>query len=114
MSNEDLARGKMESNVIARLTACEYTNRRLKRLLSIQSGAIFLCAAAMVTSLLNSNNGKTFAELRTSLRVRELVVDSQGVERVRIGGDLPDAVIGGSVYHAGTRPQASCFTTARA
>jgi hypothetical protein len=32
----------------------------------------------------------------TSLRVSELVVvDSKGVERVRIGGDLPDAIIGG-------------------
>jgi hypothetical protein len=32
----------------------------------------------------------------TSLRVSELVVvDSKGVERVRIGGDLPDALIGG-------------------
>jgi hypothetical protein len=32
----------------------------------------------------------------SSLRVSELViVDPKGVERVRIGGDLPDAVIGG-------------------
>lgn len=32
----------------------------------------------------------------TSLRVSELiVVDSKGVERIRIGGDLPDAIIGG-------------------
>lgn len=31
-----------------------------------------------------------------SLRVSELVVvDSKGIERVRIGGDLPDAIIGG-------------------
>jgi hypothetical protein len=36
------------------------------------------------------------ASVPSSLRVSELVVvDPKGVERVRLGGDLPDAIIGG-------------------
>jgi hypothetical protein len=40
----------------------------------------------------------------TSLRVTELVVlDSKGVERVRIGGELPDALIGGKKVPRGQK-----------
>lgn len=40
----------------------------------------------------------------TTLRVSELiVVDSKGVERVRVGGELPDAIIGGKRVPRGQR-----------
>lgn len=77
-----------EPTLADRLAACERAHRRLLRLVCVQC----IAAAVLVVAC-------TTAAPRTpaSLRVTELViVDPAGVERVRIGGDLPDAVIGGN------------------
>jgi hypothetical protein len=70
--------------------------RKLERWLTLS-----LCGSLLGFSLviLSSWMWKSQAQQTgspTSVRVSELiVVDSKGIERVRIGGDLPDALIGG-------------------
>jgi hypothetical protein len=81
----------METDLFARLSACERTNRRLVQFLGLQSLLLTLLAFGSCTQTPLG-----------SLQVTELVVvDPQGVERVRIGGDLPDAVIDGEVRPRG-------------
>ena len=69
---------------------------RLERQLRIQrgvAGLIVLAVAAYACAALPPGEP---AAMSDTLRVRELVVmDGNGVARVRIGGDLPDAVIDG-------------------
>lgn len=81
----------MDSELVVRVAALESQNRRFRRLLGAQllvltgglAGVGWNCAGASSATL-------------PVLRVSELiVVDPQGVERVRVGGDLPDAVIAG-------------------
>jgi len=82
---------------IDRIAMLERAHRRLVRLLVLQALAIGAVGAAFVASCATATGRQEGAEVPLgSLRVSELVVvDPAGVERVRIGGDLPDAIIGG-------------------
>ena len=65
----------------------ERAYRRLLRVCYVQALVITVAVISCTTAA---------PRAATSLRVTELVVtDANGVERVRIGGDLPDAIIGG-------------------
>jgi hypothetical protein len=65
------------------------TRDQFIRLLTVQ----VLVIAAFIAGCATTRNANPVAD---SLRVRELVVvDAKGVVRARIGGDLPDAIIGG-------------------
>ncbi|HEX8736748.1 MAG TPA: hypothetical protein VF721_15560 [Pyrinomonadaceae bacterium] len=78
------------------LQALEKRTRKLERWLRLS-----VCGWMLTLGLIILSSGVWKSEAQqtsapTSLRVSELVVvDSKGVERVRIGGDLPDAIIGG-------------------
>jgi hypothetical protein len=78
------------------LQSLEKRTRKLERRLRLSVFGWLLTIGLMVVS---SATWKSQAQQTTapiSLRVSELVVvDSKGVERVRIAGDLPDALIGG-------------------
>ena len=81
----------MNQELSSRLEACERANRRLTRIVisMVVSGTI--AVAALVTTHANAANPAA-----QSMRVSELVVvDQKGVERVRISGNVPDAVIHG-------------------
>lgn len=77
------------------LEALEQRTRRLERLLRVSMGAwLGLAALAVCAFTIRSSSQQTATP--QSLKVSELVViDPKGVERVRIGGDLPDATING-------------------
>jgi len=77
------------------LEALERRTRRLERLLRALTGAwLGLAALAVCAFTIHSSSQQT--PIPQSLKVSELVVvDPKGVERVRIGGDLPDATING-------------------
>lgn len=80
--------------ILRRLAACERTHRRLRRVVFVQAAALLLLFAGLCLSCASSRGDA--ASSPGVLRVSELVVvDRQGIERVRIGGDLPDAVIKG-------------------
>ncbi len=71
-----------------RLKDLERRHHRLTIQSRIQFGVIAVMAAGLLAGFAARDGGV--------LRVSELVVvDPQGVERVRIGGDLPDAVVDG-------------------
>lgn len=73
----------------------ERAYRRLVRLCYVQSLAITIAVISCTTAA---------PRTPAPLRVTELVVvDSAGVERVRIGGDLPDAIIGGKKVPRGEK-----------
>lgn len=85
-----------------RLDDCERANRRFKRILLLQTGVLvaLISIVAARYAIASSETKPTVA----SLRVAELVVvDGNGVERVRIGGDLPDAVIDGKRVSRGSK-----------
>ena len=75
------------------------TEKRLRRLELIAAVAVagWLVAGCCLGWLyFGSRQADAQAAAPASLRVSELVVvDPKGVERVRIGGDLPDAIING-------------------
>ncbi|HYX28336.1 MAG TPA: hypothetical protein VE863_07200 [Pyrinomonadaceae bacterium] len=77
------------------LEALERRTQRLERLLRISiTGWIALGVIAVCAFTIRWNSQQS--AVPASLRVSELVVvDAKGVERVRIGGDLPDATING-------------------
>ncbi len=81
----------MEQEVLSRLAACERANRRLSRIVGVLLLAIAggILASCIATARAESSDPEviTVSELR--------VVDRRGVVRVRIGGDLPDAVVQG-------------------
>lgn len=83
-------------NQNSQLQCLEKRTRKLERLLWLSVCGWLLTFGLMV---IFSNIWKSQAQQATtptSLRVSELVVvDSKGIERVRVGGDLPDAIIGG-------------------
>jgi hypothetical protein len=81
----------MKDGVLARLERCERANRRLRALAVLALS--WLLVVAWVGIGRRDHGGR---EVVDTLRVRELVVvDSQDVVRVRLGGHLPDAVIDG-------------------
>jgi hypothetical protein len=70
--------------------------RRLEQILVIVMAGWALSAAAAVLYIAPWKASAQASQGTQSLRVSELVVvDPKGVERVRIGGDIPDAVING-------------------
>jgi hypothetical protein len=77
------------------LEALEGRTRRLERSLKISIGA-WVGLAVLAVSAFTMRPNSQQAATPQSLKVSELViVDPKGVERVRIGGDLPDATING-------------------
>lgn len=77
------------------LEALERRARKLERWLRIQSAVSILLVGVGVCAFKIQSKSKEAATPQ-SLKVSELVVvDAKGVERVRIGGDLPDAVYNG-------------------
>ena len=85
----------MEGEVLSRIAACERAHRRLRRLLF----ASVVVTGSLIGGWIAATRPAQVAEGQKTLevlRVREIVVvDERGVVRVRIGGDLPDAVIQG-------------------
>lgn len=78
------------------LQSLEKRTRKLERLLCLSICGWMLTCGVIVLSALMWKSQAQQTTAPTSMRVSELVVvDSKGVERVRIGGDLPDAIIGG-------------------
>ena len=75
--------------------ALERRTQRLERALRI-SIAAWLSLAALAVCAFTMRSGYQQSATPQSLKVSELVVvDPKGVERVRLGGDLPDATING-------------------
>jgi hypothetical protein len=73
----------------------EHRTRRLEKLLRI-SIAGWLAVALLGVCAFTIRSSSQQPAIPASLKVSELVVvDPKGVERVRIGGDLPDATING-------------------
>ncbi len=88
--------------IAARIEACERANRRFKRILILQS--LILIALISTIAIRYAGAAGNAPAAPASLRVSELVVvDPKGVERVRIGGDLPDAVIDGKRIPRGSK-----------
>lgn len=78
------------------LQSLEKRTRKLERLLCLSVCGWLLTFGLMILSAWMWKSQAQQSAAPTSLRVSELVVvDSKGVERVRIGGELPDALIGG-------------------
>ena len=73
----------------------EHRTQRLERWLRISfAGWLAIAVIGVCAFTIRSNSQQTTTP--ASLKVSELVVvDPKGVERVRIGGDLPDATING-------------------
>lgn len=88
--------------IARRLDACERANRRFKRILLLQTAVLAALVSIIAARYAQaSSDAKPIVE---SLRVAELVViDGNGVERVRIGGNLPDAVIDGKRIPRGSK-----------
>lgn len=88
--------------IARRLDDCERANRRFKRILLLQTAVLIVLATVFATRFAQASADANPAV--ASLRVAELiVVDGKGVERVRIGGDLPDAVIDGKRRPRGSK-----------
>jgi hypothetical protein len=89
---------------IERLQNLEKRTRRLEIACGL---VVFAGISALVSVVIPEWYGRAEAQksvTQESLRVSELVVvDPQGVERVRIGGDLPDAVINGKPIPRGQK-----------
>lgn len=89
----------MEARLQARLRACERSQRRLLAAFVLASA---LALYGLIAPVMSSGASPPRADAG-SLRLTELViVDPRGVERVRIGGDLPDAVIDGKQVPRGS------------
>ena len=91
----------LDTGLSDRLATLEVANRRLRRGLTTLTAGFLLLVGAGVTGLATRTDAYDTAST-DSLRLRELViVDANGVERVRIGASLPDAVISGRRVHRG-------------
>lgn len=87
----------MDIDVLDRLEMCERANRRLTRQLRWQFTVVIVLIGTLVIGCVVTTRGNApVSTVPGRLRVSELViVDPKGTERVRISGDLPDAVING-------------------
>lgn len=84
----------MEENV--QLQSLEKRTRRLESWLRLSVCGWLLTFSLLMLSAWGWRSEAQQSASPASLRVSELiVVDQKGVERVRVGGDLPDAIIGG-------------------
>jgi len=85
----------MEKDLVTRLSELERRHRRLRALLLINATVLLAVLASFAASCA-STQARSRTSAPSTLRVSEIVVvDPQGIERVRIGGDLPDAIIRG-------------------
>jgi hypothetical protein len=83
-------------NQDSQLQSLEKRTHKLERWLRLSVCGWLLTFGVMVVSAWTWQSQTQQPTAPTTLRVSELiVVDPKGVERVRIGGDLPDAIIGG-------------------
>jgi len=83
-------------NVSSSPCSCAESERRLARVIRLQCFALGLLGALLVAGFFSQEPERAGPETLERLRVRELVVvDSNGVERARLGGNLPDAVVAG-------------------
>ncbi|MFT3805507.1 hypothetical protein [Arenimonas sp.] len=88
----------MVTEIAQRLASCETSQRRLRALFVLQT---LLLACCIVFIAIGQANASRPAE---SMRLKELViVDADGVPRVRISGDVPDAVVQGRVVPRGDK-----------
>lgn len=93
----------MSIDLEARLQACERGNRRLRIALAALAVACFVSTFVVALGAATAS-GIAAQTPAGTLRVSELVVvNPAGVERVRIGGNLPDAVIDGKRIDRGSR-----------
>lgn len=78
------------------ITSLYLRTRRLERCLRLSAcGWLLVIGLVVISQWTQPTNAQKSAE-PTSLRVSELVVvDPKGVERVRIGGELPDSIVNG-------------------
>lgn len=92
----------MQADLEGRLLACERDNRRLRAWVIALAllVATTLCLLLLRTATATSPQPSPVGPLRVS---ELIVVDPQGIERVRIGGDLPDAVIDGRRVDRGSK-----------
>lgn len=93
----------MTGDLETRLLACERSNRRLRIALAALAVPCII-SAFVIASGAATASGTPAQAMAGKLRVSELVVvDPNGIERVRIGGDLPDAVIDGKRIDRGSK-----------
>lgn len=96
----------MPFTIETRLNKLETTNRRLTRVLAAVAllfAMILVTGLVVVSTSLVRAEGDASSQVPQRLTVSELlVVDDQGIERVRIGSDFPDAVIDGKRIERGT------------
>lgn len=83
-----------------RLAACEHSIRQLRRSLVVVS---LVAIGVLLGNCATGSGAVPGSDSPSVLRVSELViVDAEGTERVRIGTNLPDAVIGGRTVPRGS------------
>ncbi len=93
----------MHPDFETRLQAFERSQRRLRSWVYLLAASLAAAIAALALQP-GAVSASATAPVAGPLRVTELVVvDPQGVERVRIGGDLPDAVIDGRRVPRGSK-----------
>jgi hypothetical protein len=93
----------MESEIIQRLLACEAQCRRSRMWLRFHVALTVTLVLVLAWNCTSFPVDRSKSEL-PSLRVSQLViVDNRGVERVRIGGDLPDAIVQGKRVPRGSQ-----------
>jgi hypothetical protein len=86
--------GNQDDNVTLQLL--QTRTQKLERWLRLSAGVWLLSFGLVAVSAWTWQTPAKQSSAPASLRVSELVVvDPKGVERVRIGGDLPDAIIAG-------------------
>jgi hypothetical protein len=86
----------MDTDARERLNRCERSYRRLTWLVRAQSAVLVVLIVPLLLAVNAIGGGYDAGGTEGRLRIAELiVVDKKGVERVRIGGDLPDAVVDG-------------------
>ncbi len=84
-----------------RIADCERANARLRRLLVGQNALWILALILAAGFAFAGADGKPAGAIRTT---EITVVDAQGTVRARLGGDLPDAVLGdGRVVKRGSK-----------
>jgi hypothetical protein len=97
----------MQEIILARISACEKENIRLKFRLRLQNIILSLLMLGSITSIvlaaINDNHeGSNTVKTLETLRVKELVVvDEKGIIRARVGGNIPPAVIDGRTVSRG-------------
>jgi hypothetical protein len=91
----------LDTRLSERLSKLEGRHRRLRMLLLVNAALLLAVAASLAASCAASQARQS---MPGTLRVSQLeVVDSQGVVRVRIGSNLPDAIVQGKRVPRGSK-----------